>query len=246
MKMSSFIVLTVCIMSFIQTGCKSKDEAVAPVITGSLIGSIALFDLNGNSVANLSNTQITLEGKNVTAKTDSTGRWKLQGVAEGTYTLVFSKNGYGSRKIINYHFAGIDSVDVGLTSLYQYPGYWIYNLSPVSTVSGISIYGRFIGSWSLSYRNIRLFFGKSLSVSSDPAQYVFSAGIALDPSASEFYTSISQQILTDNGFASGKEIFVAAYSEGFIPNSYTDPVTGRQIYPNINPNISNRINVTIP
>jgi hypothetical protein len=48
------------------------------------------------------------------------------------------------------------------------------------------------------------------------------------------------------GFASGQTIYVKVYGESYISNDYTDPLTGKRVFPNLNANSAAPINFVIP
>ena len=54
--------------------------------------------------------------------------------------------------------------------------------------------------------------------------------------------------LINYNFLSGDTVYIAAYTAnaGTLISAYTDPVTGRVVYTNINPTESNVIKVVVP
>lgn len=92
---SLFVLLFAC------EGEEGKRGLPAPVLTGSITGSVTTAiksDIVGIEVKIAETSQTTL--------TDSLGNWTISDVRAGIYTLEFSRAGYGTSKIMNYQFVG--------------------------------------------------------------------------------------------------------------------------------------------
>lgn len=100
MKMKRILLALTCI--FLLSTCKKEDPKQpelpeTPVTASSaLSGKVSHYDQFGNRyTTNLNTTTVTIEGKNFTAITDTSGIYRLNGVPSNTYTLVFKKPGCG-------------------------------------------------------------------------------------------------------------------------------------------------------
>ena len=83
-------------------------------------------------------------------------------------------------------------------------------------------------------------------VTHDNYQYA-PANTWLASSSSGSILNYSPTELYSNGFSSGETVFVIAYGESKYSNSYTDPVTGKKVWPNVNSDSpSNVVSFVLP
>ncbi len=144
------IVLLLCI------GCdkfKGDTGPAGPSITGDLIGFSYLYDVDGNHVLDNSGIAVSVDGTNISATSDSSGRWMLPGLNTGTYTIAISKEGYGTEKIIGYPFVGGGQAYFGKLSLHQIPSFSITELSATTSLGFVNISGTLSGSLPANHRN---------------------------------------------------------------------------------------------
>ena len=95
MKITSIVIIGLALFLF---GCKSTTPTSVQTTSGLLSGSVALIDINANTVDNKSGVLIQPEGYSQSALSDSNGNWSINGLSSHTYNLVFSKTGYGTMK----------------------------------------------------------------------------------------------------------------------------------------------------
>lgn len=155
--MKNLIILPALVSFLLIASCKKKETATeTPVATGTIAGKTSQYDQYGNLLSTgLNNVTIFLDNDNVTAVTDNSGNYSLEGVKPGIYTISFSKPGGGLFQIQQVNFPGngtlykdgivietptfnftsVTSVLVDSSVSQYYPAKWIktvFNLSPVS------------------------------------------------------------------------------------------------------------------
>ena len=81
------------------TSCSSDDDSPAAATKANISGSVNLYNESTNLV-DLSNMTVSVLGTMplISAVTDAEGKFVLSNVPFGTYTLEYTKNGYGTYK----------------------------------------------------------------------------------------------------------------------------------------------------
>ena len=245
----SFAILTVSILFMALPGCEEEGPQgpAGPVLSGDLIGYAILTDLSGSQLPDRSGVTVTAEGTNISDVSDSTGRWVLTNLPTGTYTIAYSKTGYGTRKGMGYQFVGGGQTSYGTTYLYQIPGFTVTGLSATPSGDNVTISLTLTGLLPTASRYVQVFIGTSAAVSSDPKNYrsTFSLGIA--GTSTTFTGDIpSQSLFHSYGFSAGQTAYVVAYAMGSGSGSYLDLETGRYWYSSLNPVPSNVDTVAVP
>jgi len=243
--LSITIPLSICALS-----CKGADGPAGPSLSGDLVGYSYLYDLSGNRAADNSGITVAVEGSSTTATTTADGRWTLSGLKTGTYTIAWTKSGYGMRKSVGLQFVGGGQVYYGSISLYLIATHTATNLvattSVVSTLKYVNLSGNFSGT-TMQYMMVRFFVGTSSAVSSTPANYLYTTSSSYSSTPTTFSTSINTQSLTSAGIFSGSTIYVIAYGDSYFGStSYIDIATGRFVYTCLNAVPSNVSTVVVP
>ncbi len=100
---------------------------------GKIRGQAVLVENNNFYAYNASQgIKVSIEGTGMTTITDSAGLYSFNNLPFGSYTVSFSKPGYGSTKIFNLSCYGNGEVDVNRTLVCKYPAYGFYHLLPSS------------------------------------------------------------------------------------------------------------------
>lgn len=98
---------TVILVFLIMSAC---DDSTDPgPLTGEVVGLVQPVDQWSNPVTDSSayeNIEVQLEQTSKSAATDSSGRYAIEDVEAGTYTLAVSKSDYGTNKLPFYQFIG--------------------------------------------------------------------------------------------------------------------------------------------
>ncbi len=244
--------LFACLLIALMPGCdslKGPEGPTRPVLTGDVIGFAYLRDTSSLPLADNSGITVSAEGTNVSAVTDSAGRWVLSNLATGTYTLVFSKAGYGTMKKPAYQFVGGGQAWVGTMYLFRKAGYGVTGLAAYVSAGYIFVSGSLSGTLPTGTRLVRIFAGPKASVTSDPGNYLFSFSINL---SGTIFSGLmmSPDLLFANGFHYGQPAYFVAYGDNALSaggfDSYLDMSTNRRWYPYLNPVPSNVVSVVLP
>ena len=246
----SFAILSVSILLMALPGCEEEGPQgpAGPVLTGDLIGYTILTDLYGSQVPDRSGVTVTAEGTTISAVSDSTGRWVLTNLPTGTYTIAYSKTGYGTRKGMGYQFVGGGQTSYGTTFLYQIPGFTVTGLSAAPSGDNVFLSLTLTGVLpTATNKYVQVFIGTSAGVSSDPANYRSTFSLAIGSASTTFSGDIpSQSYFHAYGFSAGQTAYVVAYAMGYGSGSYLDLETGRYWYSSLNPIPSNVDTVAVP
>jgi hypothetical protein len=237
-----------CILAIVSllSSCKGPEGPAGPALTGDLVGYAYLYDVNGYRSADNSGITVAVEGTSISAVSTSDGRWVLSSLTTGTYTIVFSKGGYGTRKSVGIQFVGGGQANGGSWALYQIPAYTVTGLSATRSTGYVNIAGTLAGTLPTGSRYPRLFVGTSSTVSSDPNNNIFSYSMYVSSTSTTLSASISTQYFNSYGIYAGQTVYMVAYAESYYSGAYVDLSTGGLYYPGLNPTPSNVVSVVVP
>lgn len=250
-KIRQFILLLLIIPVF--CACKKDKSPVIPL--EEVAGYSCFYDINGIKSIDNSGIAISLEGYPISTTTKSDGSWIFSHLKSGTYTFVFSRPGFGTMKICGKRIiGGYQSLDV--VSLFPIPQYNITLTSDSASPGVVNIFGFFSGTLPLVPPCFHMFFGKDANVSADAGNYSIDWGQSMIGSEAlmGFGLSFGAGFFTNNGFKSGDKVYVVAYTDYLITDTYPLPpspyifytdLTGRKIFPNLNPTKSNTLSFVL-
>ena len=222
-------------LAFFAVSCK-KDNTPFPVITtGNMTGNVALYDERSNRLPSSEGMTVSIDGTGFSTTTLSNGNFSFSNVPNDLYTLTFSKQGFGTYKLIGYpHTATGSSTSVipgkslGQLSTTTVEGHFTFTYGDSVRV-GANINPAATGS---ERRGYRIFFGENSTVSKDNYKFftpVYST--ANTPSV-----TFAKDQFTAKGFAPGSTVYFRFYGDSFFSNEYLDESTGKTVFPNLNPN----------
>jgi len=230
-------------------------DTTGPAGNGSIGGTVVLVEATGAQPPSFNGVMVSIDGTSINATTNDSGAWTIPNLGAGTYNLTFVKPGYDTSHVVQVVSSGAGLKSVGTTDLCQAPPFSVGDLwqSPSADTRirlGVKLTDTTVSD--IPYR-VFLFFGTDSTVSSDPSTYrsasitnamAFQNGV---DSTSIILTAASTSLINYN-FLSGDTVYIAAYTAnaGTLTSAYTDPVTGRVVYTNINPTESNVIKVVVP
>lgn len=215
--------------------------------TSSITGTVALFDDGTTSIEN-SGMKVLLEGTSpeIYALTDSEGNFTIGNVPFGTYTIIFSRDGFGTYKFFNatltksggaYNIT--ETINLGQVSDLEITDFEVHitngsieytgTIDPVGTAD--------------APKYVRIFYSTEEAVSS--ANYTYYSE-PYQIVGNGFELPITNEELIDNGFAPGTTVYMKIYGESYWNNSYDDPLTGKLIIPNLSPNSPNIVSFVVP
>jgi len=242
---------TLLILSLILLGAFacSKDNSIEPdpITKVNIVGSVNLYD-EGTLPLDNSGMTVTIEGLSpqISATTDSDGKFRLMDVPYGDYSLRFEKDGYGTYRLLNLaHAEGNDFTSITKSpSLGQISTTQITQLT--ASVSGTDVIISATTSPAGNTGNrryIRVFYGETDEVSNENYSS-FSETMLSQINPKDL--TITQAKLIDMGFTSGQMVYVKVYGTSFWGNSYDDPNLNRHVFPNLNATHADAVSFVVP
>ncbi len=230
-----FIILAI-VIAF--AGCsKDDDNNKSGTVPGSVAGKVKLTDEFGVDLIDYSGLKVSTQTGEF-GITNASGSFIILNLKSGTYSLSYEKTGYGTFKRFNIGVAGTSSV----TTL---------NGTDIMGQKSTTVIGNLSASWQSNDqtftfgcdispvpdashpRAFRLFFSKTSDVSHENYLYT-PANSWTSTTGTGVITGFSPQTLTSGGFAQGDSVYMIAVGESIKTNSYTNPVTGKRVFPNLN------------
>jgi hypothetical protein len=255
-KMTSLFSLI--LLSSILFSCKKETNQSTQTESGVISGTVRLYDDKTNQLSDASGVSINVIGQaGKTTITGTDGRFRLEGLPFDNYDLSFSKTGYGTYKIFGIDHRKQPNTPSGTVSITQLPN--VINLGAVSGSSVISLtaldytYNEGPGiEYSYSIEPVptttnrgytRTFLSKNHTIS--PSNYL---GYSLTKSVLSNNTrgGFTNEELFAFGFNKGDSVYVKVYGDSFYSNDYTEPSTGKRVFPNLNSVSSAAVNFVIP
>jgi hypothetical protein len=219
------------------TSCNSNDDSPAAATRANISGSVNLYNESTNQVDN-SNMTVSVLGTMplISAVTDAEGKFVLSNVPFGTYTLEYTKNGYGTYK----KFGVVHGTNGQATALTAIPSLGQVSTTSITGITANASANQVVlsistnpGGSAANRRYIRYFLSTSQSVSATNYSYyspVFTSQI------NPFEKTILATELISAGFTSGQQVYVRAYGDSFWDNAYDSSEFNRRIFPNLNAN----------
>ncbi|HZV13072.1 MAG TPA: carboxypeptidase regulatory-like domain-containing protein [Candidatus Kapabacteria bacterium] len=235
--------------------CKGNDGAqgpAGPALTGSISGYTYLVDQNDSLLSNRSGVTVSLNGTNISATSDSTGKWTLNNVSTGVYEVTFSKSGYDSFVIPSQQFVGGGALYLGDVYMAQKQTFGV--ISETAKDSLFNAYGQKVIYLTDSLtqpiyttsKRVAIFVGTTSSVSSDPSTYSY---VVIHTPATNAYSTtrlFTSAELVSAGFATGDTIYFRSYGASEYFSSYRDTATGRLNYTGLSYSPSNVTSTVVP
>lgn len=245
MKLTQLFLVLFLVTGF--TSCSDSEDSAPepdPITSGNISGSVNLYDEGVTQIDNAGMT-VKLEGTSISVVTDDEGKFTLENVSFGTYTLVYEKSGYGTFKRFDVEHNVENTFIPDAPSLGQRSTTVTTNL----TVNSSSSFPVILGATTnpegnqADTRYIRYFFSTTPNVSSDNYENVLET---FPVNITPYNLNLSQASLDALGFASGTTVYVKCYGESFWGNNYNDPNLGREIFPNLNSTAATAVSFVMP
>lgn len=207
-----------------------------------LRGSVRLLSEDNSFAINKNLVLVKLEGTGFETLTDTAGRWTLNLIPKGTYTILYSKPGYSNVKRFSVRSDGAMPVIVNPITLVQIPPFTVDSISLVIKNDSLEIVCR-INQISDIQRRIILYIDSNTIDASQRNQYVFTdIGLIIEPGNSIGSIRIPLSRFYDSGFISGRNVHCAGFPilrfEATADESFfaIDPITKKTIFWNVNSN----------
>lgn len=225
-----------------------KDDVGTTLLDGTLSGKVVLYDALSQELDSCDDVVVTaVNGKQEwSSLTNQRGRYQIDELETGTYTLQYQKEGYGIYKLYGYPFVGGEEASEVYddVELVQEPAYYFKNLKVEMEEKGGETYFNlnadvfhlpenetyvgmryFISNQEdVSVKNYEVSEYANISVNNDQ---VFRA-VLIDPELLETYHSL----------------YVVVYPCAMCAHSYTEPEYGKKVYYTTGSQYSNVVEVT--
>ncbi len=237
------------------TGSGSSGGSSSGSLSGSLAGFVALY-LSDGTPTNPVGVTVSIQGTSFSTTSDSTGKWQINDLTTGAYTVLYTKTGYGMSEQQSVQFVG--GTDFLGTVYMSQPPPCAISLNGFSSISdsiGFQV-GFTIGNITPGCVAVALIaVGKNPDVNAaDPTKYLYS--ITEGNYGPNTLLSIYKQNLYEAGFARGEQAYIVAYTlyqydgsgsylNGGSYTFYVDDATGRYVYTSLG-TASNVIPLTVP
>lgn len=239
------------VASLIVFGCEQESQDTNPTsfpLTGDMVGFVTLYDSDGFQRTDHSGVIVAVDGSNTATLSDSSGRYVLPNIATGTYTITYSKTGYGSTRTNLFQFVGGGQAFLGTSVLCKPPTVSVDSVrNPI--LGSLSSFDVTLTDTSSANCGAILFFGKGSETSSIPSAYLLAVPVRGPFTRGLLTVWIGElfEALKSAGFHSGDSAYVVAYSStgNRMTSGYTDIATGRRFYTCIDAHRSAPLGFTI-
>lgn len=255
MKLSVIKAITsICLLILIS--CEGPEGTEGPVgppgpsLTGMLKGFVVLYDEFGDRLSDHSGVTISIDNTTYSATTDSDGKWSITDVETGTYNIQLNKSGYGTYILYGVQFVGGGEYVVNSSNSIMLNGIPSFQVTALNIEVDNNDNPRITGTISNAideYRRIRIFVHTTDSVSSNPLYYKYTDIAGVEAMSLTFEDNLNTYDMYNyTDIESGTTIFLVAYASSWNNYPYRDPVSGRYVYPSLNPIPSEVISVVVP
>jgi hypothetical protein len=230
-------------------GCKGKEGPVGPTVTGNLTGFVEMANEYGTELSTFAGVTVAIEGTSHQAVSDVDGKWLISDLPMGTYNLVFAKAGFGTCRKYAFEVAGEGTAYAGKAYLSQMPSFTITTAQADSVDTATVRISCTVTPMGLQNkkRGVAVFIGTDSSVASDPSTHQGFAGTKIDASWDNFWWHVPWR-LSIGQKTSGTQLYMVVYASSYpyYYSSYTDPSTGKTVYPCLSVASSNVVQFTVP
>jgi hypothetical protein len=255
---------TIALLIILYIGC-SKDSSNNSITVPNLIlaqqnraniqGLIVLYDEDGNRQIDMSGVTVSIDNSTVSTKTETDGKWKLDSIPYGTYDISYSKDGYGTGKIMGLYHAATNHATTVITkneSMAVNSTIAINNLivTPFSgTIQAVGVSGVHIdpifNNPSGKDKFVRLFFSDNPNVSM--SNYLADVKIKTNGASAQMNDyNLTTSFFESLGFKRGQTIYVKAYGDSFLADQYTNPLNNAVVFPSLSDKPSNTVSFVLP
>ncbi|HQR92564.1 MAG TPA: carboxypeptidase-like regulatory domain-containing protein [Sediminibacterium sp.] len=230
------------------------DVVLAQQNRANIQGMILLYDEDGNRQTDMSGATVSIDNSTVSTKTGADGKWTLDSIPYGTYDISYSKQGYGTGKIMGIYHAATNHATTIISnseSMAVNSSIAVSNLvvTPFNAaiqaagVTGVHIDPVF-NNPSGKDKYVRLFFSDNANVSSN--NYLVEEKIRSNGASTQLNDfNLTTRFFENLGFKKGQTIYVKAYGDSFLADNYTDPITNTTIFPSLSTKPSATMNFVL-
>ena len=230
-----FTFFTLFILTGLYSCTKDEPDPTPGVSKADIFGSMKLFGEGQTQIDN-AGMAVRIEGTNplITDTSDADGNFRLSDVPFGLPTIVYSKEGYGTYKLINFpHDNTGQHNQLPTPVLGQLSSTAVTELTFTMGIDNVRLFITIDPEGTVDEpKYVRLFFGSFSTVDFNEYTSTFNLTIKTPGPEEVLLTPIQ---LSNLGFPSGETVFVKVYGDSFYSNDYFDPGSGFQVFTNVNP-----------
>jgi hypothetical protein len=235
------------------TGCGEEEPITGPLLlSGNFTGFVTLIDSNGSRLKDLSGVNVSIDGSLFSTMTDSLGKWNIDEMTTGIYTIIYSKPSFGIYKAMNQGFVGGGTLFLNPVQLTQPPAFTVTIDTEKTLTDSNSIYiaGNATGVHGMGFSRVLIAIGATPDVSAtDASKYLYSTSTIVWSNSLMIGTHIQKNDLDFAGLTSGTTMYAVLYplsnGSSHAYTSYLDQNYGRLVYTSLGPP-SAVVPVTIP
>ncbi|AMQ56925.1 carboxypeptidase-like regulatory domain-containing protein [Algoriphagus sanaruensis] len=225
----------ILVLGLLCSSCGNSENPDTLPTSGAITGSVLLFG-EGSASLPPAGMKVSIENSSppIEATTDNAGKFTLENVPFGTYTLSYEKEGFGTyKKPEIVHEAVISPISI-TPSLGQLSSTQVIEVRMEKSGSSLITYVTTNPAASInSRRYIRYFFGTTPNVSASNYTAYSETYVVQD---TPYYRTFAPSQLSQLGLNPTGTIYMRVYGDSFFSNDYLDPVTKKRVFPNLNPN----------
>ena len=222
---------------------------------GNIAGMILLYDEDGNRLSDNGLVTVSIDNSTVSTTTDAKGKFQLDSIPAGTYDITYSREGFGSGKIMGlYHSATNHATTVitknesmAMNSTLAISNVIVQAFDPAIQqlgVTGFHIVPVFENQTGTE-KWVHLFFSDNNGVSA--TNYQAETKIKASGAANQMNNfNLTTAWFESLGFQKGQTIYLKAYGDSFLADEYTNPLTNQTIYPSLSQKPSSVVSFVIP
>jgi hypothetical protein len=254
----------IIILAVLLLGCGKNSDHHAIIVPdliqgnntrGNIVGQILLYDEDGKAIADKSGVVVSIDNSTVSTQTGIDGKFQLDSIPAGTYDISYSKEGFGTGKILGLYHAAANhattliknSESMAVNSTLAINNIVIQPFDPSLQqfgVSGLHIVPVF-ENHSGTEKWVHLFFSDNNNVSA--ANYKADYKIKVSGTANQFDNyNMTTKWFESLGFTKGQTVYVKAYGDCFLSDAYTDPLSNQVIFPSLSNKPSNVVSFVVP
>jgi Carboxypeptidase regulatory-like domain len=230
------------------------DVVLAQQNRANIQGMILLYDEEGNRQTDMSGVTVSIDNSTVSTQTSADGKWTLDSIPYGTYDISYTKQGYGTGKIMGIYHAATNHATTLISkseSMAVNSSIAVSNLviTPFNAaiqaagVTGVHIDPVF-NNPSGKAKYVRLFFSDNGNVISN--NYLAEVKVRSNGAATQMNDfNLTTSFFENLGFKKGQNIYVKAYGDSFLADEYTDPITNTTIFPSLSTKPSSTVSFVL-
>jgi hypothetical protein len=205
-----------------------KKEVYYEALKGELKGRVGLTD-NSSTITDYSGVSVILDGSSpgLQTTTNAKGEYNFTDVKTGIYDIVFSKEGYGTYKLVSYQFIGGNiPTFIYPISLGKVPDFSITSLQvDTGRYSPYTYFVNVTGKISvLTYSYLRVYLSDRPDVSYTNYQ---ATDVIFVNNTGEITYNLNNII---SKYPKGKQLYIIVYPGIYSSSSYIDLSSGNSIY----------------